>query len=136
AFGDYAEDGSTAVCTDIVINGKTTCVVSAARRPGKRLAPSKLSISERAIELIVLCEVTSKARYEKSLTRPIWPRLQSGITIGIGYDLGYVAEDVFRAEWKNYLHPFVVDTLAKVTGLRGNDAKAQLPSCQNIKIGW
>lgn len=52
-------------------------------------SPSYTPISQRAIALIVGCEVSGKANYEARYQRPVWPKGLSGITIGIGYDVGY-----------------------------------------------
>ena len=65
----------------------------------------------------------TQAHYAAALEHPIWPGLQSGITIGIGYDLGFVAEDQFVDEWKKYVHPFIIDTLSPVTKLQGKERK-------------
>jgi hypothetical protein len=33
------------------------------------------------------------------LQPPTWPEGQSGITIGIGYDIGYNSVEVFNQDW-------------------------------------
>ena len=55
--------------------------------------------SKRAIDLIVATEVTSQAYYEKKLRKPEWPGGASGVTIAVGYDLGYANEDKIRRDW-------------------------------------
>src|SRR3981081_336751 len=45
--------------------------------------------SERAYELIIDFEVGGRSEYERTYQRPEWPQGESGVTIGVGYDLGY-----------------------------------------------
>ena len=47
-------------------------------------------ISKKAIELIIKHEVGGRAVYEKRYQKPIWAGGDSGVTIGLGYDVGYV----------------------------------------------
>jgi hypothetical protein len=57
------------------------------------------AISDAAIDLIITFEVSSPAVYERKYRRPIWPRGRSGITIGIGYDVGYAVKGVLVRDW-------------------------------------
>lgn len=134
-YSDYAPEDTQASCIIVNVDGKPQCFVSAARRP-PNLKPSTLRISARAISLIVACEVGSQAHYMAALEHPIWPGQQSGITIGIGYDLGQVTEDQFVDEWHEYVHPFVIDVLSPVTKFQGTDARDRLPSVQMVGIKW
>ena len=52
-------------------------------------------ISRKAVELIIKFEIGSISYYNRILQRPNWPRGNSGITIGIGADLGYTTEKQF-----------------------------------------
>lgn len=135
AFREFALEGEGVECLNIEVDGKEICIVTAARRP-PRLTPSSLSISQDAKDLIIYAEVTSKKRYEKDLILPILPGGQSGITIGIGYDLGYVSSSDFRAEWKEYIHQFTVEALSAVCGKKGQSAQDVLSSVSQIRIGW
>src|SRR6187455_2562128 len=80
-------------------------------------------ISQAAFNMIVEFEVSSEAAYNKLYRRPTWPKGQSGITIGIGYDCGYSTAGQVRSDWGRLLPPAMVDTLATVAGLKG--ARAQ-----------
>jgi hypothetical protein len=57
--------------------------------PGPIPSRAVARVSERAIQLIVYFEVTDEATYRRKYQRPVWPGLNSGVTIGIGYDVGY-----------------------------------------------
>jgi hypothetical protein len=50
---------------------------------------SNSQLSKPAIDYIISYEVTSPNVYNKKYTSPIRPDGKSGITIGIGTDLGY-----------------------------------------------
>ena len=62
-------------------------------------APSSTPISAAAVDLLVASEVSSRAFYERRLVHPIWPQGRSGITIGIGYDVGTVSAGTLKADW-------------------------------------
>jgi len=63
-----------------------------------------------------------------------WPGGQSGITIGIGYDLGFVTPEQFRADWSDCLSDGDCDALAGVIGVSGDKAKARAASFNAIRI--
>jgi GH24 family phage-related lysozyme (muramidase) len=102
-----------------------------------RAPKSNTPISQRASELIVACEVSGKALYEARYRSPTWPRGQSGITIGIGYDIGYVTPQQLGGDWTAYVAAQAIELLAEacgVTGLRANAVLAQLQG--HVDIGW
>jgi GH24 family phage-related lysozyme (muramidase) len=70
--------------------------------PAKRPAPINGLISERAIALIVSYEVGSPELYARKYSHPIYPGGASGVTIGIGYDLGMTAPRVILADWERH----------------------------------
>jgi GH24 family phage-related lysozyme (muramidase) len=63
-----------------------------------------------------------------------WPGGQSGVTIGIGYDLGFATPEQFRADWSDCLSAGDCDTLAGVIGLTGQNAKARAAALKAIII--
>lgn len=75
--------------------------------------------------------------YEKRYQRPEWPGVASGITVGIGYDLGYnTAETIFN-DWRNYLPPDVIREMQRYAGVTGSAAKQVLTqSRQKILVPW
>ncbi|HEY9295190.1 MAG TPA: peptidoglycan-binding protein [Phormidium sp.] len=106
----------------------------AALFPGELLGSSLLSY--RAIELILEFEVGGgQEYYEKLLQRPIWPEGQSGITIGIGYDLGYNSVEVFNQDWHK-LGDVERQRLSDCCRLTGEVAKQRLASVRDIIISW
>lgn len=93
--------------------------------------------SKAAFDLIVAHEVSSRAMYEKRYQRPILPGEQSGITVGIGYDLGYATPEEIEQAWRGKIHPNMVRALQKVSGLRRAAARAKLAEAKrDILIPW
>ena len=93
--------------------------------------------SKRAIDLIVATEVTSQAYYEKKYRKPCWPGGASGVTIAVGYDLGYANEDKIRRDWTGKISDDMVDCLVKYAGLSGEKAHARLAEARGeIDIPW
>jgi len=93
--------------------------------------------SRAAVDLIVAHEVTSKEVYEKKYQRPEWPGGASGITVGIGYDLGYNTRDDILEDWKNYLTPDVIRAMQRYAGETGTRARAALAEARrDINVSW
>ena len=94
--------------------------------PDYILCNCNIMISSKAIDLIIQFEVGGRAYYEKALQKPTWAGGQSGITIGLGYDVGYNTEKQFFQDWGNKLTPNFLEPLRKVVGLKGEQAKQML----------
>ncbi len=101
-------------------------------RPPKSSTP----ISQSATDLIVSFEVSSEAHYTACLQQPTWPQHQSGVTIGIGYDLGWVSQADFEEDWTPYLDAGRLAALTPVLGLRGAAAQAALDSVAGVRVCW
>lgn len=91
-------------------------------------------ISDRAIQLIIAFEVTSEAVYERLYRRPTWPKGKSGVTIGIGYDLGYVQAAQVARDWTASLGAPAVEVLSPVCGLTGEAAHQALQQVMSIDV--
>lgn len=73
-------------------------------------------------------------RYE-GMDQPFaWPGGASGITIGIGYDLGYYTEAEFRSNWGSYLSSDQLNRLSHAIGKTGGAARAMASDFVGIKI--
>ena len=92
--------------------------------------------SERAYQMIIDFEVGGRAQYDKIYRRPEWPQGDSGVTIGVGYDLGYNKLSEFEAEWQQLLASDAFTRLAGAIGKRRNAAAAYLPNVRDIDIPW
>ncbi|WP_146150835.1 glycoside hydrolase family protein [Photobacterium indicum] len=96
----------------------------------------KFVLSLSGIEHIIRYEISSPAYYETKLKSPTWPGGDSGVTIGIGYDLGYVTPDKFRFDWQTELSASSLDRLTKVCGKKKGRAKRTLSRLSHIQISY
>lgn len=93
-------------------------------------------LSKKSLDLILEFEVGGGENYyNKFLKNPTWPGEQSGVTIGVGYDLGYVNKTEFSEDWKD-LPKEIFDRLYKVVGIKGYNAKNLIIGLRDISIPW
>jgi hypothetical protein len=105
-------------------------------RAPSRVTPSELPISETARRLIIAFEVSSEAAYVQRYQRPIWPGGRSGVTIGIGYDIGYVTAAELRNAWGAYLSAQDLDTLSPACGVTGLAARDMVDDVARVVVSW
>ena len=86
----------------------------------------KIQVSERALQLILEFEGFDQPK--------AWPGGGSGVTLGIGYDLGFYTRDEFFSDWGPHLPAEVMSRLAKALGKTGASARYLAPSFSDIKI--
>ena len=93
-------------------------------------------LNKKSLDLILEFEVGGGENYyNKFLKNPTWPEGQSGVTIGVGYDLGYVNKSEFSEDWKD-LPKEIFDRLYKVVGIKGYNAKNLIRGLKDISIPW
>jgi hypothetical protein len=97
---------------------------------------SSLPISRRAYNLIVAFEVSGEAVYNKRYRHPEWPGGNSGVTIGIGYDVGYCSAAQLSNDWKNEIPDPMIGLLQTVRGLTGQAAANALASVTAVDVPW
>jgi hypothetical protein len=95
---------------------------------------ASMIVSRRSIEALIAFEITSQEVYEKRYQFPIWPKGQSGVTIGIGYDLGFATTSQITQAWGQRVSPFNLQLLLSVKGKTGLNAKDVLPTVKSVKI--
>jgi hypothetical protein len=91
-------------------------------------------IPTRTVTFICREEVTSRRNYDTQCARPIWPGEDSGVTIGVGYDIGY--QKNFEADWKGLLTVAQADALRPWLGKKGQAAAPAPSQLTAITIPW
>lgn len=92
------------------------------------------TVSTRAMDMIVAFEVSSEAAYNRLYRHPVWPHGKSGVTIGIGYDIGYVTADVLATDWTEAIGGPSVGTLKPACGKTGDAASQILPQVKSVDV--
>lgn len=83
-----------------------------------------LPVGPKAQQLIVTEEIGSAAYYEAQCQSPVWPGGSSGVTIGIGYDLGQHTAAEIQEDWGSIVSAPELVLLAKCAGRTGPTAQA------------
>ena len=96
-----------------------------------------LPISLAAIEEIIFEEDSSEGYYKQHYERPEWPGGASGVTIGLGYDLGYATKDKVMKDFKGKISDDMLTILLSVVGITGTSAnRAKNVIISKILIPW
>jgi hypothetical protein len=88
-------------------------------------AGSREAVIEKSVSFLI--------QAEKLADRPYWPKGNSGITIGVGWDLGYHSAAELKTTWSE-LRPEVLGRLEKAAGIKGQQAQALLPQMRSVLI--
>lgn len=100
-------------------------------RPG-----TSMIISKKGMDLIVSWEVSGKSAYNTKYKNPVWPGGASGVTIGIGYDLGYYTAKKVAEDFKG-LPQADLNKLLSVVGFTGEKANNALtPIIKSVIVPW
>jgi GH24 family phage-related lysozyme (muramidase) len=92
-----------------------------------------MNISDLGIKSIIGWECDGEAGYNHS---PEWPGEQSGVTIGIGYDLGQTPANEITQAWRTYVSAQDLEILVGLSGITGERAQEILPHVRHLKFTW
>lgn len=81
-----------------------------------------VNIGKDAYNLILNAEISDKEYYEKFLKHPSHPSENSGVTIGVGYDLRFSKISNLRNDWGAYLTLADLEFLTPALGIKGTAA--------------
>lgn len=102
------------------------------------LSPAEISalISPEARDFVIQYEVGSRQLYEKKYIEPEWPKGASGVTIGIGYDVGYNTAAEVKAHWDGLISQDDIQRLLRAVGVKGAKAGAIISDFRGIRVPW
>jgi GH24 family phage-related lysozyme (muramidase) len=92
-----------------------------------------MNISELGVKSIIGWECGGESEYNHS---PEWPGEQSGITIGIGYDLGMTPANEITQAWGPHISSKDLAVIVALTGKIGAKAQELLPHVRHLKFTW
>lgn len=94
-------------------------------------------LTKAGLQLVLDYEVGGgEAYYNKFLRRPTWPGGASGVTIAIGYDLGYNTKKSFTNDWQEIISENDFVRLSKTLGVTGIRARDLCKGLKDITIEW
>jgi len=92
-----------------------------------------MNLSDLGIKSIIGWECGGEAEYNQA---PEWPGEQSGVTIGIGYDLGQTPANEIVQAWGPYISSEDLKVLVGLSGKTGPKAQQLLPHVRHLRFGW
>lgn len=94
-------------------------------------------LSEEGIDHIIRMETGGRSYYENVYKgRPVWPGASSGVTVGVGYDIGYNTKTTFKRDWETNIPSSDLNQLAQTAGIRGPSARSLAKNLRHIRISW
>jgi GH24 family phage-related lysozyme (muramidase) len=91
------------------------------------------NLSTKGIQAIINWETSGEEYYKKN---PIWPSGESGVTIGVGWDLGHTPVSETSRAWAPHLNAATLALLVSVSGRKGEAAKEVLKHVRHLIISW
>jgi len=91
-------------------------------------------VSKRSLDKIIEYEVSSEEIYNKKYQKPIYPGGDSGVTIGIGYDVGFNTKTQIDADWRGKISDVDLDLLKTAAGAKGENAKNLIAGLKSVTV--
>lgn len=95
---------------------------------------TEFTVSLLGLNQVVQFEISSETFYNRQLSKPTWPGGSSGVTIGIGYDLGYNTSTSIQKDWQDKIADANLEDLLGAAGKTGRDAKDLIPGLSRVKV--
>ena len=134
---EYRHPGLSGLRASVQPSGKLFMHAAETTVPDAPAATS-LSISQDATNLITGFEVGSASLYTQRYQSPVWPGGNSGVTIGIGYDLGYCSTAAFTRDWQGILPDPHQGALSPTCTAKADKAQPLVaqPEIKAVKVSW
>ncbi len=98
---------------------------------------ANLSISLEAIEEIIFEEDSSEFYYNKVYQHPEWPGGASGVTVALGYDLGYATAAKIAADFGGKVPDPALHAMISCAGITGTAAYRKMLAVKSaIVVPW
>ena len=91
------------------------------------------NLSTKGIQAIIKWETGGESYYDKN---PEWPGGESGVTIGVGWDLGHTPATETTRAWSPHLNSATLALLVSVSGRKGEAAREVLPHVRHLVVPW
>lgn len=92
-----------------------------------------MNLSTKGIDAIIRWETGGESYYDPN---PEWPGGESGITIGVGWDLGHAHAGETTRAWKGKVTDSALALLVSVSTHKGAAAQERLPHVRHLSIPW
>jgi hypothetical protein len=92
-----------------------------------------MNLSTKGIDAIIRWETGGESYYDPN---PEWPGGESGITIGVGWDLGHTHAGETTRAWQGRINDAALALLVSVSSHKGKAAQERLPHVRHIGIPW
>lgn len=126
------------VTADGIIGAETLTAIERLLRSEKEQNASTVSaslqVSRAGLKQLVEHEISSESWYNRKLKHPSWPGGASGVTIGIGYDLGYNNARQVRSDWGGRISDLDLEKLLIVCGLKGAAAADAVANMKTVTV--
>ena len=96
-----------------------------------------MPVNDATMDLLLEFEVSGgETNYNLRFKNPVWPGEASGVTIGVGYDLGYNSAATIRADWSEHIAEPNLGRLVACAGKTGLAAKSARATVKDIVVPW
>jgi hypothetical protein len=92
-----------------------------------------MNLSTKGIDAIIRWETGGESYYDPN---PEWPGGESGITIGVGWDLGHTHAGETTRAWSGKITDSALALLVSVSTHKGAAAQERLPHVRHLGIPW
>ena len=89
-------------------------------------------LTAAGVTFIARAEISGPREYRQRFKNPVWPSPQSGITIGVGYDLQEIGVNQLDADWGDRLPAASLNLLRNVVGVVGSPDR--LAMVQDVEV--
>jgi hypothetical protein len=126
--------GTLGVHPDGVLGPETLTALETLLEMTPQEGGTHLECSGSSLDQIVNFEVSSKAFYDKNLQSPTWPGGHSGVTIGVGYDIGVTSRAQIEEDWRGEIRDSDLTALMVAQGTTGPAAKVLATRLRAVRI--